>query len=88
MEVNRQSPEYIEKDAHSFVINIWFEQADAGEQTVLWRGRITHVASGQKAYLTHLNGIPEFIRTYLPNPGFWFVWRTRLQTYWWRITEE
>lgn len=71
--------EFIEPDAHSFVINIWFEKTNASRGDVLWRGRITHVASGKNCNLTHLGAITHFIAPFLHKMGVrpTLAWRLR-----------
>lgn len=56
----------IEPDAHSFIVQVWFEEQKQDSHKLLWRGRITHVGSGKQQYITHLNSITHFIAAYLP----------------------
>ena len=78
-DVQAGSNEFIEPDAHSFVINIWFEKTNASRGDVLWRGRITHVASGKICNLTHLSAITHFIAPFLHKMGVrpTLAWRLR-----------
>jgi len=49
----------------SFIIKLWLEETGEQKQTVRWRGRITHVPSGEKRYLHSLDDVISFIRPYL-----------------------
>jgi hypothetical protein len=56
----------------SFIIKIWLEETaeEAGRAT--WRGHITHVPSGQRQYIQHLDRISTFIVPYLEAMGVEF----------------
>lgn len=88
MNEDESQQDFIEQDAHSFVINIWFEQINPDDPAYLWRGRITHVASGKRRYLTQLNSISEFIHAYLPQQQSGFTWWIRLRQLWHKMKEE
>ena len=46
----------------SFVIRIWWEQADAAaDGRPIWRGWVQHVRSGEAAYVQDLEGLLAFI---------------------------
>jgi hypothetical protein len=68
-----------ESTTHSFIIKIWIEETveEVGQAT--WRGRITHVASGNQRYLTNLDEITAFIVSYLQGMGvkFGMLWSLR-----------
>jgi len=81
-------PEFIEPDAHSFVVHIWFEKANPGSNAVLWRGRITHVASGKGRYLTRLSAISDFIATYLYKMGIQPSLRWRVRRLFYKSDQE
>lgn len=51
--------------AHSFVVRLWREFYSAESDRVIWRGHITHVASGERRYIQDLLEIPPFIAAYL-----------------------
>ena len=51
---------------HSFIVTVWLEEIPSGPDDVLWRGRITHVPSGENRYFQELEGISTFIQPYLP----------------------
>ena len=55
----------IELDTHSFVIKIWLEEIIELSGRALWRGHITHVASGEKKPLKSMREIVPFIGDYL-----------------------
>ncbi len=54
-----------ETTSHSFIVKVWVEESREGEETVAWRGHITHVPSGERRYVQALNGITAFIAPYL-----------------------
>ena len=54
-----------EVQIHSFVLKFWLEEVDEETGQVVWRGHITHVASGERRYLKELNDIIGFIAPYL-----------------------
>lgn len=64
--------EFIEPHTHSFVVKLWLEQA----RPAIWRGHITHVASGQRAMIDNLADVGAFLSTYLQRMG---VRRSRLR---------
>jgi hypothetical protein len=41
----------MDPSVHSFVVRIWIEETAEEAAEVLWRGRITHVASKKKRLL-------------------------------------
>lgn len=69
---------------HSFVLKIWIEEPTEKSGEVVWRGRITHVASGRRQFITRLNDISEFVWPYLKKMGVkrrtcWGMIRWRLR---------
>lgn len=71
--------QFIEPDAHSFVIKIWVDDKDEKTGRVIWRGHITHVASNQRQYFDDLSGLIVFLLPYLKAlnirlPIFWRVY--------------
>lgn len=65
-----------EPDAHSFVVQVWFEERDDKSDKLLWRGRITHVGSGKRRHVVRLKSITDFIAAYLPQQRRWAAfWR-------------
>lgn len=59
------TPLFLEPETHSFVVKIWLEET-ADEMThPVWRGYITHVATGQRRYLDNLSALTRFIAPYL-----------------------
>lgn len=61
---------FIEPGTHSFVVKIWLEETPDETKYPIWRGHITHVASGQRRYVNSLGGITGFIAPYLVG---WYV---------------
>jgi len=54
-------------ERHTFVIKLWQE---GEEDTQNWRGRITHVASGESAHFVDLQEILVFITRYLQGADY------------------
>jgi hypothetical protein len=54
---------------YSFVVKIWQEESTTEAGAPRWRGRITHVPSGEKRYFEDLQTIVEFIQSYLGSMG-------------------
>lgn len=67
-----------ESHTNSFIIKIWLEES-AGEEGAKWRGKITHVPSGEKAYFLKLSEICLFILPYLKAMGVRTPWRYKLR---------
>jgi hypothetical protein len=71
--------DYGETPTHSFVVKVWLEEpADRGHCGV-WRGHITHVASGKRVYLAELGAIRAFVAPYLAEMGVRFGVRCSIQ---------
>lgn len=54
----------LEFRTQSFVIKVWMGEPD-DDCRMNWRGRITHVPSGESRYVTDLAEITSFIAAYL-----------------------
>jgi hypothetical protein len=63
------SMDSIEATSHPFILRIWLEEPAAGIHRAKWRGHITHVPSGERAYIEDLDQILEFIIPYLRDMG-------------------
>ena len=50
---------------HSFIVKIWLEETGPEADSMLWRGRITHVPGGENRYFQALDDIGDFIAPYL-----------------------
>lgn len=57
-----------ETNTQSFIVKIWTESGE-GFKRAVWRGQITHVASGERRYLTDLNQITLFVSKFLQEMG-------------------
>lgn len=55
--------------SQSFVIKIWLEETVEQTGEAVWRGRITHVPSGEEGALNDLNEVTAFISPYLESIG-------------------
>lgn len=58
-----------EASTQSFIIKIWIEETAAEAGRTRWRGHITHVPSGQRRYLEHLEEILPFMEPHLRQIG-------------------
>ena len=52
---------------HSFVIRMWPEEMAVTTGSILWRGHITHVPSGERHYFQDLDALRQLIRPYQGN---------------------
>ncbi len=68
--------EVSEEQTHSFVIKFRLEESVKQSRQFIWRGHITHVASGEFRYLQGLSSIAKFIELYLGN------WKIGSGEYW------
>ena len=59
----------IEHGTLSFVVRIWLEETAEEAGRALWRGRITHVDSGEQDYLRTLGDVTAFIAPFLAGLG-------------------
>jgi len=57
--------EPLETVTHSFIVKIWLEQSSDSTHDVVWRGHITHIPSGNRAYVANLVSIIIFLLPYL-----------------------
>jgi hypothetical protein len=57
--------EILEDNAHSFIVRIWPEGVDEKAGLVTWRGRVTHVPSGERRYFEDLDEVTAFMASYL-----------------------
>lgn len=66
----------LEPDSHSFVLKVWREE---GSTRPTWRGHITHVATGHRHPLLHLDAIGLFVSGYIEQLGVVLplLWRVR-----------
>jgi hypothetical protein len=64
---------------HSFITKIWLEESADEARRAVWRGTITHVPSGTRRYLCHLDDIAAFVVPYLERMGVkpTLFWRLR-----------
>lgn len=69
-----------ETGSHSFIVKIWLEETKGEAGKAIWRGHITHVASGTRRYLRRVDDIPAFIVPYMQRMGVTpgLRWRVRL----------
>lgn len=61
--------ELYERNTCSFVVKVWVENSDNRTDSVLWRGYITHIASGRRQYFEKLSNVLVFIVPYLEVMG-------------------
>jgi hypothetical protein len=58
-----------EQDTHHFIVKVWLEAPAIGKEPAIWRGHVTHVASGEQHYVTSLADISGYIGSYLIKMG-------------------
>jgi hypothetical protein len=65
--------------SHSFIVKVWLERTRSAVHGPAWRGRITHVPSGERQYVEELDAIALFIAPRLAALGVRLspVWRFR-----------
>lgn len=56
---------FVEERSHTFIVKIWLEEEATEAKPPLWRGHVTHVADGEKAYLQNTRHLVAFINRYL-----------------------
>lgn len=61
--------EDLEFRLQSFVIKVWTDDPDSKCDQRTWRGRITHVPTGESRSITELGEITSFIGAYLEQMG-------------------
>jgi hypothetical protein len=61
--------EDLEFRLQSFVIKVWTDDPDSTCDQRTWRGRITHVPTGESRSITELGEITSFIGAYLKQMG-------------------
>lgn len=68
--------------SHSFVVKIWARDVENPLQEGAWRGRVTHVRSGERRYVQNLLQIPAFLMPYVRQMGGPVDLQTRLCLWW------
>lgn len=53
----------------SFIIRIWLEETAVEANETTWRGKITHVSSGDYRYFEDLSVVADFIDVYVQRMG-------------------
>ncbi len=77
---NEAQPLFIEPDTHSFIVKFWLDEQDPDDNNIVWRGHITHVATGQRKYYNNLREMNGFLIPHLQNmkiriPIFWRIYQ-------------
>ena len=69
----------LQPNTHAFIVKVWLE--DTGEMTgkAVWRGRITHVPTGQMRHFVDVNEVADFMLPYLHQMGVRPTWRWRVR---------
>ncbi|MCA9976097.1 MAG: hypothetical protein KC413_10125 [Anaerolineales bacterium] len=70
-----EQAQFIEPNTHSFILKVWLE--DEVDDTKIWRGYLTHVASGQRVYFKNLLEMNNHLTPHLKRIGFPLP-------FWWR----
>ena len=71
--------EPFEPQTHSFLVRLWLEKTTTQDGEAVWRGHITHVASGTRHYVKHPSKIVAVIATYLYPADSTMSWRDRIE---------
>ena len=69
----------LESATQSFIVKVWLEESAGRGRRAVWRGRVTHVASGESRPMTRLGDVPEIIAPHLVEIGadVGLYWRLR-----------
>jgi hypothetical protein len=78
------SVDLLEVSTQSFIIKIWIEETAAEAGRVVWRGHITHAASGQRRYFENLDDILPFLHPYLREMGIDYEAERPFKAWWQR----
>ncbi len=70
---------HVQANSHSFIVKIWTEDSGEVAGRASWRGRITHVPSGQSKGFVNTDEIALFIWPYLHSFGVQKSWRWKLR---------
>ena len=81
-----------EASIHSFIVKIWLEETATEAGKNIWRGHITHVPSGKRRYIQHMDEITAFIALYLEEMGikpdiWWLLWKWLSQWKRWKARD-
>ena len=81
-----------EDQTQSFIVRVWLERKAHGRHGAVWRGHVTHVPSGDRAYIDQVDSVAAFMLPYLARMGVWLGPRTRLRLWvhrgWQRIRRQ
>ena len=55
----------VEQRSHSFIVKIWLEEEATEAGPPLWRGHVTHVASGVRRHIQSLGELVAILDPYL-----------------------
>lgn len=67
-----------DQQSHSFIVKVWSERTGRSAQNRAWRGRITHVPSGERRSIQRIEEIGMFMTPYLIQLGLRVSWSHRL----------
>lgn len=70
-----------EDNTHSFIVRIWLEETTEQADQGTWRGCVTHLPSGEQCYIKDLDGLLDFVSTYLRAMGVKIGGRRRVKDY-------
>jgi len=68
-----------ESNTFSFIVKIWFEEANQVDGQPELRGYITKVANGKPAYFRDLSEVAALIASYLEGTGLRLAKRSRVR---------
>ena len=50
---------------HTFILNAWLEEKRIEDDSIFWRGHMTHIPSGYRQYVQSAADIVEMLQKYL-----------------------
>ncbi len=77
---DEESSSFIEPNTQSFIIKIWLDDDDKESNKIIWRGHMTHVATGQRRHFDSLLETSALMGPYLEEMGvklpiYWRIYR-------------
>ncbi len=53
------------RERHSFIVHVWLEKRATNVEGELWRGHITHAATGRRHYVRSVSEVATVIHMFL-----------------------
>ena len=81
---NDEPMAFIEPNTHSFILKLWLDDQASNPHKAIWRGHITHIASGERHHFDSFRDIVALLAPYLEQMDiklslFWrvYLWLIR-----------